>query len=811
MDLLFGARVHCVVPSSCKACPNTHKHTHISMIALRGVIHKDDKEQWKWSGLWTFGSLPPEVGRDLDSLAVKIPNVRPLEYVWEKAYSAASVEIPSLVPQDEDAIEDVTIEPNGTDTTATEIAKTITKGDAADDATTESNDNTGATPTRNRVGVDDETTGSAIEVTTAAVPKRDAVQDPPRRDDKCQTVEKHENQSTTIGTEPNSISQGQQGTTEQVSSTPNVAVVSNPAQTGSDDHKGGNTPPSGLGITFSTMLPGDPAYTEASTVVDCPPDGGWDGFFENIIRGRKADNRVAESISLFWNATPPKDARSTFMEQDGDAAFLEPGKIHVRGMGTNQFGIFELLGSFDTTTKVLDLQRMYVSTSDPIPPKPSPSRKVTPVRKSIASRAYSTRKRKLSWQRRSTLSDDEDEIVGMKRHVGPSKKRPRASSITPTTADKAAVLETSSQSNTPASLVCVPPAPGNSAKRPSPVASATSIVPGPKKRGGSSQANRTVVHKSSPMSSPNDVTLPAVGDPDEARWRAAHFLYYQRNDPTTDEHAVATSFVVYEGEFLHGKCIRHGRGVCLYNNGTLYEGEWKRNREHGKGTLMTADRRRIVYTGEWERGRMHGQGTYYFRPGESSLFSTPATSTHSKEVVVPRYEGEFKENCRHGNGKYYLPDGSTYDGEWRENLMSGRGMFVWPEGSSYIGQWKDGKRHGQGLLQAANKFTYDGMWVNNAMEGRGIAVYPGGQRYEGLWANGKRDGRGTIQFVNGAVYEGRFREDAIEGQGTMKMTRTAKVPIDDDGELKEGWMIPISFQSDIGRIHQKAGFTVGGE
>ena len=32
-----------------------------------------------------------------------------------------------------------------------------------------------------------------------------------------------------------------------------------------------------------------------------------------------------------------------------------------------------------------------------------------------------------------------------------------------------------------------------------------------------------------------------------------------------------------------------------------------------------------------------------------------------------------------------------------------------------------------------------------------------------------------------------------------------------EGELKEGWMIPISFQSDIGRIHQKAGFTVGGE
>lgn len=789
------------------------------MIALRGIIHKDDQDRWKWSGLWTFGSLPPQVGRDLDSLTVKLPNVRPLEYVWEKAYSAASTEIPSLVlqPNQDDMDDDVAHGDDGNNdkdddamnkpdealTTATkEITETkTTNGDALEEQTTEIQ------------GGDEETTASAIEAatTTKDIPNLASVQDPPKADD---TFDAGENQATTTC---NQLNSQQEQSSDLVSGTFDGAVLSNSAETGSEQIKRGDTPPPGRAITFSTMLPGDPAYTEASTVMDCPPDGGWDGFFENIIRGRKADNRVSESISLFWNATPPKDARSTFMEQDGDAPCIEPGQIHVRGMGSNQFGVFELLGTFDTTTKVLELQRMYVSTSDPVPPKPSPSRKVTPVRKSIASRAYSTRKRKLSWQRRSTLSDDEDEIVGMKRHVGPSKKRPRVSSITPTSADKAGLPETTNQTKPPAILVL--PGTGTYPKKPSPVASAATVVPGPKKRGGSSQANNRAVvnNKPSSLTSPDDVTLPAVGDPDEARWRAAHFLYYQRNDPSTDENAVATSFVVYEGEFLHGKCIRHGRGVCLYNNGTLYEGEWKRNREHGKGTLMTADRRWIVYSGEWERGRMHGQGIYYFRPGESGLFPPAATTTtnntktQSKEAVVPRYEGEFKENCRHGNGKYFLPDGSTYEGEWRENLMSGRGMFVWPDGSSYIGQWKDGKRHGQGLLQAADKFTYDGMWVNNAMEGRGIAVYPGGQRYEGLWANGRRDGRGTIQFVNGAVYEGRFREDAIEGQGTMKMTSTAKVPIDDNGELKEGWMIPISFQSDIGRIHQKAGFTIGGE
>jgi hypothetical protein len=56
----------------------------------------------------------------------------------------------------------------------------------------------------------------------------------------------------------------------------------------------------------------------------------------------------------------------------------------------------------------------------------------------------------------------------------------------------------------------------------------------------------------------------------------------------------------------------------------------------------------------------------------------------------------------------------------------------------------------------------------------------------------------------------------MEGQGTMKMTKNAVIPRpssenDGDGENTDEWMIPISFQSDMGRIHEKAGFTVEGE
>ena len=65
----------------------------------------------------------------------------------------------------------------------------------------------------------------------------------------------------------------------------------------------------------------------------------------------------------------------------------------------------------------------------------------------------------------------------------------------------------------------------------------------------------------------------------------------------------------------------------------------------------------------------------------------------------------------------------------------------------------------------------------------------------------------------------------MEGQGTMKMTRNVIIPKHAGEEEDPGkrnneassntdnkatandWMIPLQFQSDIGHIHQKAGFT----
>ena len=164
---------------------------------------------------------------------------------------------------------------------------------------------------------------------------------------------------------------------------------------------------------------------------------------------------------------------------------------------------------------------------------------------------------------------------------------------------------------------------------------------------------------------------------------------------------------VYEGGWHPYAQRRHGMGVCLYVDGTIYEGNWMLGREHGRGQLLTGERH-VIYVGEWSEGMVHGQGVYTFPNGD-------------------KYAGDWREGYRHGKGEYTTSNGCRFVGDWKDGKRHGKGVFWWADGSVYEGEWENDSRHGRGSLHLANGFQYDGAWVNNYMEGRGATVFPGGQ------------------------------------------------------------------------------------
>lgn len=719
------------------------------MISLRGKLERD-KESWKWEGQWAFQA---QEGNSL-----------PFRYTWERKAEPGDVDVPSAVNET---------------------------------VPVQSQDDVGGEHTESEKQVDTKHEATRSEVV-------EGVQD--GKDD----TEKSESNPPN-GAEAKT---GDKGTTDGVGE-----VMDNSIKPTRD-------PSSQQRVTFAhRSSPDDPNFSDAAEAHPgrCPTSGAWEGYFENLA-GRKGPHvKVQENFYVFLNATPPPDARITFLDEEKEETEsdrLPSGHIHVRGTGENQYGIFEILGSLDVESGTLACQKMYVKTADTITPRPGRSRSKnrsgtdkTPGTNDSGERPYQTRKRQMSWKRRAALEGNDDDGDVNQANKGVTVA---VSNVARTHSRKKARIE--GPSSNPNDSVKSPTVqvPTGASRRPqaSPRQSSTATA-APWKMNITSSVARASVMGGGSVS--GQMKLPTVGDPKKARWRAAHFMYYQRPEQPgeesttaggtsngTNSNTAAPKYLVYEGEMLESE--RDGRGVCLYNNNLMYEGEWKRDKEHGRGTLMTSDRKRIIYKGEWERGRMQGMGVYYYGDRKKSKRSSEEGS---------RYEGEFKENLRHGTGTYVLPDGSSYSGTWREGLMSGRGLFIWNDGSRYDGEWKDGKRHGQGLLVTSDGFQYDGTWVHNSMEGRGSATYPNNQEYHGLFSNGRREGRGTIIFRNGARYEGRFKDDAVDGQGTMKMSRTMVVPraseeADPESERMD-FMIPLSFQSDMGHIHRKAGFTVIGD
>lgn len=80
--------------------------------------------------------------------------------------------------------------------------------------------------------------------------------------------------------------------------------------------------------------------------------------------------------------------------------------------------------------------------------------------------------------------------------------------------------------------------------------------------------------------------------------------------------------VSFKGQILNGG--KEGKGICEYEEGIQYEGEFHSNTRHGLGSLFVNDQ--MLYHGFWREGLMEGKGVLHMLEGE-----------------IESYEGNFRE------------------------------------------------------------------------------------------------------------------------------------------------------------------------
>jgi len=119
-------------------------------------------------------------------------------------------------------------------------------------------------------------------------------------------------------------------------------------------------------------------------------------------------------------------------------------------------------------------------------------------------------------------------------------------------------------------------------------------------------------------------------------------------------------------------------GVAIWEEGEMYEGEFKNNVKEGIGLYRWADG--TTYMGQFQKGKITGLGKMQFANGNI-------------------YEGQFNEGYISGWGKFVWDDGKYYIGNYINNKKNGFGLFVWNLDplNAVIGFWSQGKQNGVGV------------------------------------------------------------------------------------------------------------------
>ena len=140
------------------------------------------------------------------------------------------------------------------------------------------------------------------------------------------------------------------------------------------------------------------------------------------------------------------------------------------------------------------------------------------------------------------------------------------------------------------------------------------------------------------------------------------------------------------------------RPPVLFPSGAVFEGQWYKEKRHGRGTQVWKDNSR--YDGQWKNGKANGYGRLIHGDGDV-------------------YEGEWKDDTACGHGKYIHVEGAVYEGQWLNDCQHGYGKETWPDGAFYEGDYVQGKKNGEGKFHWTDNSYYYGEFKNNNINGKG--------------------------------------------------------------------------------------------
>lgn len=213
--------------------------------------------------------------------------------------------------------------------------------------------------------------------------------------------------------------------------------------------------------------------------------------------------------------------------------------------------------------------------------------------------------------------------------------------------------------------------------------------------------------------------------------------------------------------------MREGVGTQYWNDGTVYEGNWKNDKANGKGRMVHPNG--DVYEGYWENDRACGKGTFIHNYGSTDIYAGvkyEGTWKNDKQngegfEIWPngdRYQGQYENGLKHGFGKFQWADGNAYEGEFFKNFIHGFGTYKWSDGRVYTGAWKDNKMHGSGTFTWPDGRRYEGSYFNDKKHGYGVFVWKDNRKYEGNWRLGKQHGEGIYTSSSGISKSGTWHK-----------------------------------------------------